>query len=282
MSMHRFVTAGLLAVLVLGAAACGGDDDTVSTGDGADSGAEPDATTDTGGTGDDAAPFGEHQWRLASGSIDGNAIAPPADRAITIERRGDEVGGTAACNSYFASFSEGDRLFASVGSTEMACLEPGVMEAESAYLEALGRVQGAERDGEALVLRGTDVELRFEIVPPVPDTALTGTSWQLDTIDDGTAAWNGVGFEDVVLTFDAGGTYGGFDGCTPMGGTYMADGTELVLSNQVGADAQCPSDDVARTANIVISVLSARPVAEISGDRLTLSNADYSLTFRAQ
>ena len=47
--------------------------------------------------------------------------------------------GNAGCNSYFASYQlNGDKLtISNAGSTLMACLAPGVMVQEAAYLEAL-------------------------------------------------------------------------------------------------------------------------------------------------
>jgi hypothetical protein len=66
----------------------------------------------------------------------------------------------------------------------MGC-EPDVMAAESTYLATLASVDTAVRDGADLLLTGEGVELRFGPVAVVPDSALEGTRWQLDTLVDG-------------------------------------------------------------------------------------------------
>ena len=76
--------------------------------------------------------------------------------------------------------------------TEMACLPDEVNQLEMAYLAALGRVESARNDGDALTLTGMGVELSFEAQVPAPDASLTGTTWVLESLTSGGTASSGV------------------------------------------------------------------------------------------
>lgn len=100
------------------------------------------------------------EWVLAQGT--GIDLVESHPITITLEA-GGQAGGTAACNSYGGEYQlvNGDMAIGQVAATEMACTDPGVMEAEAAYLRALIAVDGADLDASELVLSGPDVELRF-------------------------------------------------------------------------------------------------------------------------
>jgi heat shock protein HslJ len=107
----------------------------------------------------------EGVWVLVSATVDGTDIPLVEGAEVTLTIEGDEVTGRAACNSYFGVIEtdDGGVVIGQVGMTEMAC-EPPLMEVESAYLSAIGRVDSAEIEGETLVMTGAEVELRFERV----------------------------------------------------------------------------------------------------------------------
>lgn len=270
----------LLCLLAVLAAACGSDDPSVATDPGGGDGSGSDGTDEPDDpTGPDD-PIGIDEWVLTAGSIDGAAIDPLPDYPATLQRRDGEVGGVAACNSYFGAFSDGPLLFDGFGVTEMACADQRAMDMEFTFLQALGRTKTASRSGDVLTLTGDGVDLTFEVIPPIPDSSLTGVTWQLDTIVEGAGASNAVGFEAVTLSFDDNGDYGGSDGCTPMGGTYTLDGDVLRVNDLVGADAQCPSDIAERTRDTVVAVLSSGPTLSIEANRLTLTAGDTALIYR--
>ena len=94
-------------------------------------------------------------WQL-TGYSDGLGVTSLVlGSEITAIFDGENVGGSAGCNSYTASYTlDGDEI--SVGpaaSTRMACMEPeGVMEQESAYLEALSAAATYELGRDRLTL----------------------------------------------------------------------------------------------------------------------------------
>lgn len=74
------------------------------------------------------------------------------------------VAGSGGCNRYTASYTL-DGAALSIGpaaSTRMACLDPGVMDQESAFFAALGRVDRFEIDGDRLQLRAADGALQAD------------------------------------------------------------------------------------------------------------------------
>ncbi len=109
-------------------------------------------------------------WVLVSGTVDGEAIVPVEGHEInlTVEVDGAQaqLSGSSGCNQYFGGWtieSDGSVAGSPIGGTLMACMEPeGVMDAETRYLDALGRTDQADVDGSSLVLTGPDAELVFE------------------------------------------------------------------------------------------------------------------------
>jgi len=89
----------------------------------------------SGGTA--AAQLPEGEWTLTS--LMGS---PPLEGStVTIRFEGNQVSGSAGCNSYGGQFNagrDGSLTFDNVFSTEMACMEPeGLMEQETTYLQTL-------------------------------------------------------------------------------------------------------------------------------------------------
>lgn len=86
------------------------------------------------GSGGDAALQGT-TWELVKLGVD----LPLTGTTVTIKFEDGAASGSAGCNSYSGEYQlDGDKLtIGMVASTVMACLEPGVMEQESAYLAFL-------------------------------------------------------------------------------------------------------------------------------------------------
>src|SRR5512147_1691124 len=82
----------------------------------------------------------------------------PAGIEINASFHGDQVTGKSACNSYFASYTQknSNLSFSAAGSTMMACLDDGVMQWETDYLNALGNVKSFKlADGQLDLLNSS-------------------------------------------------------------------------------------------------------------------------------
>jgi heat shock protein HslJ len=94
----------------------------------------------------------------------GDAL-PVAGTTVTIMFEDGTASGSAGCNSYSGGYSlDGDSLaFGEIASTLMACMEPGVMEQESAYLVFLQQATShAILDGFLYIYRDDGSVLQFK------------------------------------------------------------------------------------------------------------------------
>lgn len=107
-------------------------------------------------------------WVLTSMTVDGAQVALIEASPVTLERTEEGISGTSACNQYgTGSQAITDRqdqpglVFPPMFSTMMACMEPGVMELEAAYLDAMAKATSITSDGDALVISGPTATMRF-------------------------------------------------------------------------------------------------------------------------
>jgi len=102
-------------------------------------------------------------WVLESGTLDGAAIPIVEDHPITLTFDETGIGGTAACNSYFGSYtiSGSEMSFSDLGQTMMACEPAEVMDSETNYLAAMALVDSFTATDDSLTLTGEGAELVF-------------------------------------------------------------------------------------------------------------------------
>jgi heat shock protein HslJ len=106
-----------------------------------------------------AVPLEGTSWRASA--IDGRgaagALVPETEITMAFGADG-RVAGTAGCNRYTARYvAHGATLrIEAPALTRMACLRPGVMEQEGAFVDALASVTTARVDGSRLELRRED------------------------------------------------------------------------------------------------------------------------------
>lgn len=92
-------------------------------------------------------------WGL-SGIVQNDAVVSMAiDNQITAEFSGDQVAGSAGCNSYFASYeaADGSLTLGMIGSTMMSCDEE-TNQRETEFLTALGKAAGYSISRNTLTL----------------------------------------------------------------------------------------------------------------------------------
>lgn len=227
----------------------------------------------------DGSPL-EGAWELESGTVKGAAVPIVEGYRITFTSQGSSFRGTAACNGYggLIGIEAWAMTISELTVTEMACMPP-VMESEQAYLAALQLVGRASREGDTLVMSGSDAELVFTAVPPVSEQALIGTVWMLESLIDGDAAIQAVG-DDSGLVFRADGTLAAGTGCRTLTGTYVAVGDEIETP-ELSAEGDCTRELEGQDSHVV-SVFEGGFTVEIDGDRLTLTAAgNEGLVYRS-
>ncbi|MEX0658853.1 MAG: META domain-containing protein [Egibacteraceae bacterium] len=236
----------------------------------------------SGGPADDLAGA----WELGEGTGPDGAIPLAEGHPITftVEDDGEQVGGTAACNSYGATLArDGERLAVTgLFATEMGCSPAAVMDAEQAYLTALARVDAATTEGDTLTLTGDGVALTFARLPETVDEPLVGTSWVLDTLLDGeTAATVPEAERPMTLELAEDGTYRADTGCNTLDGQFVDAGDRLDLRTVSVTDVACPAP-FTDVQEHVVAVLDHEVAVDRAGERLTLTADDgLGLGYRA-
>lgn len=221
------------------------------------------------------------EWQLQAGNNQGAAIPIVAGSRITLKIDGADVGGIAACNHYGGTLAvDGTTIRVSALSmTEMAC-QDDVMASEAAYLDALPRVTAAARSGNSLVLSGPQVELHFAIVPPVPNAALVGPAWVLDSLISGEAV-SSISGDEATLQLHANGTLTASTGCRTVSGHYSISGALVEVTLDPYDLFGCAGDVAAQDVQVLAVIGDGFTVA-IQGNSTTLTAGDQGLGYRVR
>ena len=267
----------LVLVLALAAAGCGGPG--VEPSSQAASAANATAPGADGGI--------EGTWQLESGRVGGRDLPVLELHPITLSFAGTSVNGVAGCNEYGGriQLSGGVPSIAELGQTDMRCEDPGlgpddIMEAETAFLQALMAAAEVSRDGAALVLRGPDMEMRFTELPPPPTADVVGTVWVLETLFVGDVASEPEG-DPATLELRADGSFVGSTGCRSFSGRWMERANQIIAPEMGMDQVHCAAALAAQDSHVV-SVVGDGFVPTVEGDLLTLTDpGGVGLVYRA-
>lgn len=233
--------------------------------------------------GSDFADSVEGSWQLTEGIVDDDTVPIIESHPITITFEGDQVSGTASCNSFGGTYElDGSGItFGNLAMTEMACMPEKTMVAEQLFGSGLTMVDTVTLDA-SLTLSGPQAELVFVPLEPVPDAELTNTIWVLDGLIEGDAVWTPVLDSRATIEFFTDGSVLGDTGCRVFSGQYEINGAEVVLT-ELAADGQECEPELAGQDSHVISALEGGFRVEIEGDRMTTwTQGDVGLTFLAE
>ena len=199
------------------------------------------STGGANGGGDSGAPADGYdgEWRLAKGHGTAGRIPVPGEVTLTIA--GQKISGTSACNHYDARATiEGQSFHIDgVGSTMMGCGGKRAT-AEQRYIHALEGASTIRRDGDALVLGGDGVNLRFDVIPPPQPVPLENTTWHLNGQifgrgPDGTISSN----DPATLQLRDDGTFTATTGCGRITGNWSEDDGRWTTSDFSHTPGRC-------------------------------------------
>ena len=248
----RRVLAGVSVVLLV-AAACGDDDDTVS-----DVGSDDTSATQLEGT----------DWVLSADAPLGVALEAIA---VTAQFEDGKVSGHSGCNRYSASYAlDGDSLTIGpdIAGTNMACPR-AQMAVEQAYLGRLPKVAGYAIDGDTLTMSDDqgDTILRFEATDPTQ--AIHGEWEVVSYYDGGTAITSVLGGVTMTAEFQDG-TVSGTTGCNSYNGPYEIDGQNITIGPLSSTLAACPTPELDKQQTDYLAALELARTFQVTGDRLDL------------
>lgn len=208
---------------------------------------------------------------------------PVAGSTPTMVFTADHASGITGCNYYSGEYSlTGSRLtVSSTTMTAMACA-PALMEQESAFTAALGKVAGFTLAGETLSLTdasGATVLTLAAAVDP-PQRPLVGTDWQLATIRTGATASSVVAGSSVELKIADGKLVG--TACNTFRAKVTIDGASITVGPVASTRMACQPKEVGVQERKVLALLGAATSWKVTGLTLDLStpNGD-GLEFRA-
>ncbi len=218
-------------------------------------------------------------WQLvAYVDASGAEVAVLPGTEITAEFAGGQVGGSAGCNRYFASYQvDGDSLtIQPIGSTMMAC-EPPVMEQESAYLAALANAAAFQIDSGELRIAdaGGQVILTYS---ERGSASLTGTTWVVTMVNNGRGAVTSiVAGTELTALFGEDGSLSGSAGCNSYRATYTVDGASIDIGPAATTRMMCAAEGVMEQESQYLAALEMAEVYRVDGDALELRTADGAL-----
>lgn len=280
MGMRNVLRILSLVAVVAVLAACGGTDDGATSSTTAGDGAPEEG-------GADDAVLGR-TWVLDALTVDGEDATAEGGSVPTVSFTAEgEVSGSGPCNQYFGSYvRDGESVeIAGLGWTEMACLDQSVMEAETAFFDALATVTTMAVVDGRLVLDGPGARFEWVEAAPVPDAALEGTVWELDTFVDGGldgAASSTVAGTEVTLVVE-GSQVSGNAGCNSYSGEVAVDGDRFTVGPLAQTFKLCNEPaGVTDQETRFLERLGGVTTWSVEGARLTLTADDGAgLSFRA-
>lgn len=262
----------LLALLVVGLAACG--------------------EGDQGGGASDHATSGPLDGRtyVATSLTEGGEQRPLVQGSeLRLTFGGGRLGIQAGCNTMSGAYTveDGTLQVADLAATEMGC--PDDLMAQDEWIAGVfGHPLAVEQDGgERLTLTAEDTTIELaprEVVSP--DASLTDTTWRLETITTGGGA-NGSASSlpqgvTAKLRINSDGTVEVDTGCNTGVGSAEVDGGSLVFQALGTARKGCADQAAQRVEDAVLAVLDGRVEHEVTEQRLTLTKGDRGLVWRTR
>lgn len=223
-------------------------------------------------------------WYLVS-LHDGNGSVPviPGTTVTAFFDGQGMVSGTAGCNEYTASYSNGTNTTLTVDpptSTKKACPSPdGVMAQEARYLGELQETRSFSVDGVLRLMdaRG-EVVLTYSLTPngaPVP-APLNVTGWYVDSFADAAGrTYRPAGLTTIRLIFGNDGYLYGNAGCNNHYGPYRLTGEGAIsIGEQQATRVYCGIGGVMEMERAYLDVLPNMTRYSVAGDTLRLSDRE--------
>jgi heat shock protein HslJ len=199
---------------------------------------------------------------------------------------GHRIGARAGCNSLVGSTYtiESGRLVVTGGGTTRIGCAPELLAQDQWYFGFLQSRPSITVAGDTLVLDGGGTRIEYlDQGIATPDVSLTGRTWTVQTIIDGTAATTTQWPEPARIVFGSNGTVMVDTGCNSGSGTYEVSGDELTFAGVAVTERFCDGD-TGRLEKAVLGVVHGpQPVTwEITVDRLVLRGENVGLELVAE
>jgi len=182
-----------------------------------------------------AAALDKTSWQLIE--LQGQSL--PVGVVITIEFADGQASGRAACNSFFAGYTQDNYnlSFSQVGGTEMYC--EGLMDYESATYNALSQVAKFTLKNDILTMLDAGGTALLVYSTPQAAPALEGTSWKAIMVGEQQIPED----REVTMVFENG-NVGGTSACNSYSASYTQDGGSLKFGMAAVTMMYCDGEGV--------------------------------------
>jgi heat shock protein HslJ len=216
-------------------------------------------------------------WALVEyAGADGTTRPVLSGTEVTATFQDGRLAGNAGCNSYGGTYSAaGSALSLSgVAATLRACVAPGMMEQEAAYLAALARVARFAVTPERLTLYDGDGATLLTYVPQA-QTPLEGTAWVAQAYNNGRGGVVSLLAGTTITARFEGGRAAGSAGCNSYSAAYTLNGNAIEIGPAAATRRACvaPPGIMEQEAAYLAALATARTY-RTEGNRLTLETAD--------
>ena len=185
------------------------------------------------------------------------------------------VSGYSGCNNYGSAYTvnEGAIAFEMAISTMMACKADGVMEQESAYLQALSTVTTYEIADDQLILTYEGGQLIFMALK------LENTEWRLVSYGVSGEQTVTIGENPITLIFGDDLSLSGSGGCNHYGGSYALMSNNITFSDVFSTEMACMAEGIMTQESAYLSALGSTSFFVQTDKILRIDYADGQLTF---
>ena len=225
------------------------------------------------------AGLGGMTWTLVSyGNPDSPQAALP-EAPVTLVFSAEGIGGSAGCNTYGGGFQydAGTISFGNVVSTKVACEGAGVMEQESAYLNALSSANSFQiSDGRLQIVYDSGVLTFTSDAGSASD--LVGVTWNLVSMGSPDSPQPVLQGTPITLIFTNEGV-GGSAGCNTYGGGFQTDGSSITFSNVVSTLMACGDTGVMEQETAYLNALNSASSYQVTDGQLQINYNGGVLTF---
>ena len=208
-----------------------------------------------------------------------------ANHQPTIEFSTTTLAGSASCNGFTAGYTKSGVgiSISPLAITEIACSPQAVMDQETEFSAALGKVAklaGGATDIELQDVSGQSLLTLTKAAAEPPPSPLAGTSWSLTSIRTGTTASSLVAGSSVTLQIN--GTRFSGKACNNFGGDVRIDGNKFKVTSLMTTKMACKAA-LDKQESTVLGTLHNVETMSIKGTQLSLSAPDGSgLDFTAK
>ncbi len=205
--------------------------------------------------------------------INGQLIVDNTIPTLTFGEDG-QASGHGSCNGFGGTYEvkNGKLTFESLMSTMMACLEPGVMEQEAAYLQALQSAAAYELKAGRLLVLDASGQVLLAFAPQ--DLSLEGKTWISTAFNDGHNLVSLLPDTQISAEFKDG-NISGLGGCNNYHGAFKQDGEKLSFGPLAATKMACLEPiGLLEQESAYLGALARVASYNINGNRLTLFDAE--------